>query len=194
MRLLKILLIIAIAIVMPGVGNAAPWNLPKLLTTSNAKVKFQVDTTWHMVHGAAKEIKGELLLTDPARYDSVSGKIIIPVAALDTDNSSRDETMRESMHADKFPEIQYKFERMDKICAPDTLTSGIACPFEINGNLTIRNVSRNVLLKGKVIFNGFNYVVSGETTIKWQDYGVEDPSIFIASVYPDTKIEIEITL
>lgn len=181
-------------IFIPIRAISEPWNLPKSLTTTNAKINFEVDTTWHMVHGTVNEVRGELSLSDPNRYDSIIGTITIPVAGLDTDNNSRDETMRESMHSDKFPNIQFKVNSVQKVCDPNSLSKGASCPFVLVGGLTIRDITQNVILEGQVTFNGSDYIIIGETNIKWQEYGIEDPSIFIAAVYPDTKIKVELKL
>jgi polyisoprenoid-binding protein YceI len=169
-----------------------PWNLPAVLSTLNTSITFELDTTWHTVHGEAKQISGRAWLTTPADYKSVRLELTIPVSSLDTGSESRDEEMRDSMDAEAFPNISFVSEPLREVCAPAALAEGSSCPFAGSGTVTIRDVSRQVPLSGTISrepSGGFK--VSGDTTLKWDEFGIKDPSILIAKVHSETKIHFE---
>lgn len=180
-------------------ANASPWNLPAALTPKNTTISFELDSTWHTVHGAVPKLFGELSLEDPEDPTSVIGKITIPVHSLDTDNSSRDEEMREVMDAEEFPNVIFKVTKLTPSCEAEFYgetapTKTTECPYEALGTVTIRNVSKQLPITGKVIRSGDTYTISGKTKLFWEEFGVEDPSIFIARVDKEVVVSFSMTL
>jgi polyisoprenoid-binding protein YceI len=171
------------------------WNLPHDLNPENTRVTFEVDSTWHTVHGVAKQVEGRLWLDDTKNFRSIRGRIKFPVAAFDTENADRDEKLREVMHSDSAPEVIFEFrEAVPGLCDPSSLVGAAICRVEIPGILTINDVSRKVVLRAEISALGRAYKISGTTVIKWADYRVDDPSIFIAKLYEEVKIDFLINL
>jgi polyisoprenoid-binding protein YceI len=56
------------------------------------------------------------------------------------------------------------------------------CKDAVNGTVTIRNTTKKVSLPTVISYKDKQFHISGTIPIKWAEYGVEDPSIFIASV------------
>jgi YceI-like domain len=190
---LKLIYLFALFISLP-VKAEEFWNLPKELNDTNIKIKFEVDSTWHTVHGTTKNIKGELSLQDKTDPKSINGSIELPVIDFNTDNSSRDEKMLKVMHADNWPKVEVKFVKVDNICLPDTLLEGRDCSFIVKSKVKISGNEKDIDIPGKVVLESGNYKINGEVNLNWQSFGVEDPSIFIASVDPTVKIIFSIFL
>ncbi|MBN8548924.1 MAG: YceI family protein [Deltaproteobacteria bacterium] len=171
------------------------WNLPQALSPANTKVTFEVDSTWHLVEGQAKQIEGRVWLEDPKDPKSVRAKVSLPVAAFDTDSENRDEKMRKVMHAEAAPAVVFTFsETAAGICAPDSVSETTPCRFEMPGKLSISNVEKDIVVHAQIAKQGSAYQITGVAGLKWADYGVEDPSILIATLDDDVKVEFTVTL
>ena len=170
------------------------WNLPQQLGINNSEALFEVDTTWHLVEGKAKDISGNVWLADPADFKSIQAKITIPVKSLDTDNSSRDENMRDVMAESQFPLIEFKLNRVKDICSPENLDQSGNCNMTLEGLLNIRGVEKNISIPANISKTTKGYQIKATTEIDWSEFGVEDPSILIAKVQKTVKISILVNI
>ena len=176
-------------------ARADYWNLPQTLNEADTAVKFTLDTTWHDVEGTVKKVSGRAWLQDPADYRSVRAEVILPVAAFDTENSSRDEEMRNVMAEPQFPEVKFTLEKAEGLCEPAALAPGQPCSFKAFGKLTIRNVTKDIMLTSTARQEGAtDYLIEGDTVLAFPEYHVEDPSILVARVHPDVKVHFSMTL
>lgn len=189
---LKIFVLLLIP--LAGYANAPSWNLPKSLGDENVAVSFDLDTTWHMLHGQTKNITGQASLSNPRDPQSVQVEMKIPVNLFDTDNQSRDERLREVMSASDYPEVVIKTSRMESDCVPADVDKGADCTGKLFGELSIRNVKKSVLLPFTMKKEGDRYSVVGEVEFNWLDFGVEDPSIFIAKVAKKVTVKYSVRL
>lgn len=170
------------------------WNLPMQASDANVKAAFEVDSTWHMVHGTTSSLTGKIWLENPADFSSVRATLHIPVSAFDTQRKSRDRRMREVMAADTYPEVVFELLGTEGLCSPQKIAVESPCPAKLNGRLTIRGTSMDVLLPVNVSRRAHAFVIEGKKDITWADYGVEDPSILIAKVDPIVTVNFEVTL
>ena len=119
----------------------------------------------------------------------------MPVAAFDTDNESRDEKLKTVMHTERIPNVIFEFLRSTPtLCDPKTLVNSQSCTFEVSGDLTINGVTRKVIVPSEVTSIHSSYKISGTTSIRWTDFDVGDPSILIAKLYDDVKINFSVKL
>ena len=175
--------------------SAEFWNLPQQLSSTNSSITFEVDSTWHLVKGKAKELSGRLWLDDTNDFQSVRGEIRLPISQFDTDSESRDERMREVMNVKEHPEVLFAIRDFKALqCDPKTLIERTPCESALIGDLTINNTTRKVVLKTFVEKIDTTYSVVATTLINWADFNVEDPSILIAKLYNDVNINIRISL
>ncbi|WP_372655209.1 YceI family protein [Halobacteriovorax sp.] len=101
-------------------------------------------------------------------------EVRINTSSFDTDNSSRDEKMYESiLEIKKFPHMIFKSN--NKVI----LNEGVV---EISGELRIKEVEKNIKLKLTVEKKGASFYIKGLAAISLKDFNVPDPSIAIASV------------
>lgn len=173
---------------------ATPWNLPAQLSDLNTKVRFEVDSTWHLVEGATSHLEGKAWLATENDYESVNVELELPVIAFDTDNKSRNEKLRKVMESDSFPLVKIRTDKTANLCDPVVLKVGESCNGSLSGTITIRDVTKKVELPVIVTANGESYQIKGNSDIQWAEYGVADPSIFVARVAPVAKVFFEVEL
>lgn len=161
------------------------FDLPQDISEINTQVNFEVDSTWHLVKGKIKQIKGKVWLENQQDYLSVKADIIFPVASFDTDNSMRDSKMREILGETKFPEAKFQLNSLKTDCILENLKDQQECSGKISGVLTIRGKSLLVEFPANASLSNNNYEIKGSLTLLWRDYGIEDPSIPIVATLDD---------
>src|SRR5262245_34599123 len=165
-------LVLASALLLPAVaGPVEPGHTLKI-DAASARVGFDLGATMHTVHGKAGEVQGTVSIVSGSDAGLVlGGRITIPVRALATGNDRRDEKMRgESLDAAKHPDITF---------VPKTLDKGLRT---LSGDLAIRGVSKSVTIPVTVETAGDRVKVDGKLDVRWADYGVPDPSVFVLRV------------
>lgn len=176
-------------------ADAQPVNLPAELNSTSMTIEFDVDTTWHTVHGVAKDLAGRVWFEIPSDPGSIRASLTIPVSALDTGSESRDDEMRDSMESNRFPSIHVEMPRISPSCDVRALVVGSACTYATKGTVTIRDVTLPIALEGDVNREARGtLLVKGSTHLDWSAFGVKDPSILIAKVNEEVKIRFVMTL
>ncbi|MFN8392352.1 MAG: YceI family protein [Bdellovibrionota bacterium] len=187
----KLLLLLAALLCSSSAAFAADWGLPLELSDKNTKIRFEIDSTWHRVRGTTTGITGKIVLADPADPSTVRGEVHAPVARFDTDNSSRDKTMREVMAAETYPDVKFALSGIEIGCTPSSLAAGQACSATLRGDLTIRGQTKPWEIPATLSLLGNRYELRGTGRLRWSDFGVEDPSIFVARLSKDVTVFIE---
>lgn len=90
--------------------------------------------------------------------------------------------------------MTYQESKENKSAKFDGVVFTGICHDELKSVLTIRDVSKDVLLPLEIGQTDDGYNVKGSLEINWAEYGIEDPSILIASVDPVAKIDFAILL
>lgn len=193
MRSYSIAALIAIGFFMAASEcRTEAWNLPCALNDSNSKITFEVDSTWHMVHGKTNGLRGKAWLLDPNDPKSIRAELSLPVASFDTDSKSRNERLQEVMASEHFPEVKFNLTSVTDICDPDSLADHGQCPAHLVGDLIIRDHSKPVDVLATVTKTGDAFSIDGKLPFQWEEFGVEDPSILVARV--DKTVEASFRL
>jgi polyisoprenoid-binding protein YceI len=101
-------------------------------------------------------------------------KVILFTKFLDTDNSSRDDKMYESiLLVEKYPEITFSSSQTIK------LQEGTA---NVKGLLKIRDIEKEVTLNLNIKNTNQAFQITGESSLGLKEFTIPDPSIAIASV------------
>lgn len=178
-------------------NNQSPWHLPQELNSTNTDITFQVDTTWHMLHGNIKESKGYELsgkawLAEASDPSSIRAEIIIPVVSLNTDNESRDKKMRSSMQSDLHSNVILRLQQVKNLC-PEHSVREQSCSVELLSTLSIAGTIREIVIPAEISFNN-GYIIRGQTSFSWKAFGVKDPSILVARVKDQVTVNFEVKL
>ncbi len=147
-------------------ADPATWKIDK----SHSELTFQIRHFMGRVRGTFRDWRGTIVLADPAKWEDATVDVAIQTASIFTDNDKRDADLRSSdfFAADSFPVITFKSTRIERI--GDTA--------KVYGNLTIRGVTRPVVLEGRFLgLSQFPNKVDrvgfeASTTINRVDYGV----------------------
>jgi polyisoprenoid-binding protein YceI len=149
----------------PRAAAPAVWNIDPV----HSGVSFQIRHFVSRVRGKFKDFKGTIA-ADPETWQNGSIDVEISTPSISTDNDRRDTHLRSNdfFAADSFPTITFKSTRIER--------SGDDA--KIHGNLTIRGVTKPVVLDGH--FSGLMKSAQGDrvgfeatTTVNRLDYGVK---------------------
>ena len=196
MKLIGFIMLIVFNFIADSVAEnlADNWFLPVTLSDQNTKVRFELDSTWHMVHGIVKNISGSAKLKDLSDKSSVSLLVRFPVRSFNTDNRSRDKELRHVMGTEEFPDVIFEADRLLDGCTPERVAAEMTCADLLESALTIRGVRKLVRVPIIIAFNNSKFTIKGSLPIRWSEFGVEDPSILIARVDPIVTVHFEAEL
>jgi polyisoprenoid-binding protein YceI len=146
--------------------DPAAWRIDK----SHSELTFQIRHFMGRVRGTFRDWSGTIVVDDPAKWETATVDVAIQTASIFTDNEKRDDDLRSGnfFAADSFPVISFKSARIER--------QGDEA--KIHGDLTIRGVTRPVVLAGRFLGlarfpNNFERVgFEATTTINRLDYGV----------------------
>ncbi len=175
-------------------GMVQHWFTPAILSSENTSVTFELDSTWHTVHGQVPGVSGEVSLKNPANPLSVQVSAKMKVSSFDTDSNMRDSKMRDVMDAESFPVVTFIADGLKKNCTPALVLKNGKCDDELGASLTIRDVTKKFIVPVSISSAENAFLVKGALPISWMEFGVEDPSILIASVDPTVTIHFEVML
>ena len=147
--------------------DSAVWRIDK----SHSELSFTIRHLLGRVRGTFRDWSGTVRVDDPARWETASIDVVIQTASIFTDNDRRDADLRSEnfFAADSFPLITFRSTHVER-------TGEQA---RIHGDLTMRGVTRPVVLEGR--FLGVNRLPNNveragfeaSTTVNRLDYGVK---------------------
>ena len=169
-------------------------STPLVLDSTNTEVSFEVDSTWHLIHGEAKELSGKIWFEREGEPESGKLEIRFPVNSFDTDNSSRDERLRQVMASSQFPDVVFHGEKYLPGCKLESLADGQSCNGKLLGKIKIRETEAPLELHVTTTKKGLELLFHGQTALEWERFGVEDPSILIAKLKNRVEIAVDVRL
>ena len=118
----------------PQAGTRTTWKLDPSHTLVEFSAKHMMITT---VKGRIADVEGTIY-TDEKTPGNSSVEATLKGASIDTRNEQRDTHLRSAdfLNAEQFPEIRFRSTRID----------GDARKFKLTGDLTIRDVTREITL------------------------------------------------
>jgi len=192
--LLQAFPVYAIPHLVHTVEEKGAWGLPQKLDDTTTSIKFELDSTWHRVYGTASGVEGKVWLSDSSDPRSVRGEITVPVAMMKTGNFSRDQKMYSSMHQEAFPRIVMKIHGSEGLCLPQVVVPKEPCSFTLLGALTIAEATREFSIPAKITRVDSRYEISGSFPLQWKEFGIRDPSIFIARIDDEVLVKFQLNL
>jgi len=145
--------------------------------------------TLHTVRGSTSAVSGEFTMPAfpaPAGFE-VRGKIIIAAKELDTGNKVRDRKMRsDSLDVERYPEIVFAPSRA--VGTGVSLAPGTTVKLTLQGELTIRGVTRPLAVSVTASVKEKAIVADGSAHLSFLDFGVPDPSSFFLHVNPNLQV------
>ena len=137
---------------------------------ADSKVHFVIKNFGIKTGGDFKGLKGNIKFY-PANPAASAFDVTIDAGTLDTDNESRDEHLRKAEYFDAatYKTIQFKSTKV--------AFSTVAGRFYVNGNLTIKGVTKPIEFGFKATPKNGGYAFEGEFQINRRDFGVGGSSV-----------------
>jgi polyisoprenoid-binding protein YceI len=147
--------------------DPAAWRIDK----AHSELTFQIRHFMGRVRGTFRDWSGTIVVADRAKWETASVDVAIQTASIFTDNDRRDADLRSGnfFAADSFPVITFKSTGIERR----------GDEAKIHGDLTIRGVTRPVVLDGRFLGlgsfpnNSERVGFEATTTINRLDYGVK---------------------
>ncbi|PWJ59246.1 polyisoprenoid-binding protein YceI [Dyadobacter jejuensis] len=169
--------------------SATAWKVDKAHTSVN----FSVNHFFSAVTGKFTSFEGSINF-DPNNLQASSASFTIPVASVNTDDAKRDKHLQSDdfFNVKKYPNISFKSTGFEKISASE---------YVVKGQLTIRDVTKNVSLPFKLLGemehpmmkNTIIMGVAMDTKLNRTDYGVGVGSWAATAVVGD-EVTIDINM
>lgn len=177
----------------PAAGQAAAASAPAVwnIDRSHSSVTFQIRHFVSRVRGSFDDVKGTIT-ADAESWQKGTVDVQIATSSIDTGNERRDTHLKspDFFAADSFPVIGFRSTRIERR----------GDEARIHGNLTMRGVTRPVVLDGR--FTGLMKSAQGDrvgfeasTTVNRMDFGVtynramEGGGVMLGD---DVKVEINV--
>jgi polyisoprenoid-binding protein YceI len=155
---------------------------------AQSKAEYHLVHKFHEVVGTSKKCAGKARLTDGKAQIMVR----IPVQSFDSGNVNRDEHMKETVEAAKYPEVELK-----------ALGEGITPPVTFPGTTQAH-------LKGQLTFHGVQQMMELPVTLVWESptrvraqtkfkisldgFKVDRPSLMFVKVNDDLELSADLLL
>jgi polyisoprenoid-binding protein YceI len=153
---------------------------------ADGAVGFEAHATLHDFEGRAGAFDGTL------DTSALTGTLAVPVASLTTGIGARDARMRgESLDAARFPQVRFTVDRIEGDTA---IVRGQAGSGSVTlvGALTVRDVTRPLRVMATVSREGDGLRLRGRHEVRWDDFGVPDPSVLVARLDPTIFVVFDV--
>lgn len=156
-------------------------------TDSGSKVHFVIRNFGISTGGDFKGLKGSIFF-DPEKISESKMDVTVDVKTIDTDNSSRDESLRS---VDYFDAAQYPVIRIasTKIELTNKTETGY---YFFTGNITIHGITRGITFPFKADKTESGYIFSASIDLNRLDFGVGEKSTVLSDkVAVNLKVNAE---
>jgi polyisoprenoid-binding protein YceI len=154
------------------------------LDPAQTKVNFTVDSTLHTVHGDFRLKRGSIQFDNAT--GAAGGELVVDSASGESGSDGRDK----KMHKDILESPKYS----DIVFMPLHIKGSVAAEgkstVEVEGVLTLHGKSKPVTMPLEVQLQGNAGSADGSFSVKYQEWGVKNPSTFILRV--NDKVEIHV--
>jgi polyisoprenoid-binding protein YceI len=127
--------------------------------------------------GSTKTVEGQFTA------EMLGGKLIlqsnqfkVDLRTLQSDNQVRDQAIRSNwLESNKYPFAEFTSTNLQGL--PPELKEGVATPFKVDGNMTIRGITKPVTFSASATLTGDKLTGTGTTLLFMKDYGFSAPDI-----------------
>jgi polyisoprenoid-binding protein YceI len=148
---------------------------------SQTSVEYAVDEVLfgnsQVTRGSTNEVQGEfqLRLVD-GKPTIVMSDLQVDLRTLKSDNNLRDAAIqRQWLESAKYPYAVFVAKSVEGL--PSDAVQGKSYAFKVTGDMTIRNITKEVTFEGTVSVNGTTLTGEGTTQIYMKDFGFDPPEI-----------------
>ncbi|MCY3784031.1 MAG: YceI family protein [Chloroflexi bacterium] len=167
------------------------------IVPEESEVRFEIDEILRgaptLVVGTTNQVAGDFIIDFADLAASQLGTVRINVRTLRTDEERRDRAIRSRILESASDQYEFTtFEPVRLEGLPGSLELGQTVPFQIVGNLAIRDITREVVFDAELTVVSADRVEgTAVTTILRGDYSLTIPNVpFVASVDEDVLLGI----
>ena len=156
--------------------------------------KYGIEVGTADVVGSTQQIEGQLQFDlDDLSAPIGSNKFTVNLATLTTDQSSRDNWIRDDgPQFNRFPLAEFTATGIEG--APDTYTEGEEAQFQLLGDLTIREVTQPVAFDVTVRLEADTATGVATAKLRMTDFGIDPPNFAnTLTVANDFEVRVEFT-
>lgn len=169
------------------------------IASTESEARFLIDEELlgepKTVVGRTDQVAGSMIVDFDNPANSQLGQIRVNVRTLKTDNAIRDRALRgQILEAD---EDKYEFAEFVPVALenlPESVTTGEAFTFQVEGMLTIHGVTRNVTFDATVMpLEDGRLDITAAATVDYHDFDMTIPSApGVANVSDEVRLEIDL--
>jgi polyisoprenoid-binding protein YceI len=157
------------------------------LDPAKTSVNFTVDSTLHTVHGSFQFKRGKI------QFDSgtgqASGELVVDSTSGESGSNGRDKRMhKDILESPKYSDIVFTPQHIKGAVAADGKSH-----VEVDGILAMHGQSHPITMALDVQLQGGAGTAEGSFTVKYQQWGIKNPSTFILRVSDKVEIHVHAT-
>ncbi|GGO03938.1 YceI family protein [Saccharibacillus kuerlensis] len=161
--------------------------------TEDSKVYFSVTTSQEPVNFVNDQVSGtwEVNVNDATQ---MSGSGAIEIDAIDSGNAQRDEHIKSDdyFQMGQYPQATFTAQSFEGV--PEEWTEGELYDFVMEGTLTVRGIEKPVKFDAKTSYQDGKLLLSGTTTVTFEDFGLENPHSVVLSTENNINVQLELAL
>lgn len=140
--------------------------------------------------GTTKAVRGQVALQE----GRVSGEFVVDLRELRSDQTRRDNYLRQNtLQTDRFPTATFRPKEVRGL--PNPLPQSGKVAVQVVGDLTIRDVTEEVVWEGEAEFRGQEVRVLLRTEFPFERFKLTQPRVAVVlSVENRIRLEVELTL
>jgi polyisoprenoid-binding protein YceI len=192
--------VVALALILPAIYalfNRAPESLvANRFTDGTTILAADLDGEWAIAEGSivgyrVPEQIGLSKLEGVGRTNAITGTFV--VATFTSDRSQRDDQFRgRIMETSTFPTSS--FVLVSPVSIPDSTDVAAMDPFVVRGNLTLRDVTKEVAVQMFAAIDQGRLRLTGSTEIVFAEWGIPNPSLPAAFIFTEDRGTLEFDL
>jgi polyisoprenoid-binding protein YceI len=154
------------------------------LDTAQTKINFTVDSTLHTVHGDFHLKRGSIQFDNST--GTAGGELVVDSASGESGSDGRDKKMhKDILESQKYADIVFTPQHIKGTVADQGKST-----VEVEGVLTMHGKSKPVTMPLEVQLQNGAGSADGSFSVKYQEWGMKNPSTFILRV--NEKVEIHV--
>jgi polyisoprenoid-binding protein YceI len=141
--------------------------------------------------GETPDVTGEIYLTPEGLYDGVESKFMVDLSTLKTDESRRDNYVRQNvLQTNRYQFAEYVIESVDGF--PAGYVEGEEASLTLTGTMTIREVSLPITFTVLARQAGDTLTATADTQFNMSDFGIDPPQVVLAKAKDGVVLQVVI--
>jgi polyisoprenoid-binding protein YceI len=154
------------------------------LDPAQTKINFTVDSTLHTVHGDFRLKRGAIQFDNATGV--ATGELVVDSASGESGSDGRDKKMhKDILETPKYSDIVFTPQHVKGTVANEGKST-----VQVEGLLTMHGKSRPVTMPLDVQLQNGAGSADGSFSVKYQEWGMKNPSTFILRVNDTVKIHV----